>query len=191
MMYGSDYNDTIVPAMAPTDTDTKPKWAQPNYWTALLSPYVGGKQTSWQDGIGFNNMNELKLAICPTVPTRFGYGHNAWFLSIKATSGAAVGSNNNNKYLKYGKFRNASSVVFLADNQLDCSKDYDYNSKPENWNELLLCGGYGFAAWWPTLDFRHNLSANILWLDGHVSPMHKNTGIINGTNCNETYWGKL
>ena len=118
MMYGSDYNDTIVPAIAPNDTPTAPKWAQPNYWTALLSPYVGGKQTGRADGVGFDNMNELNLAICPSVPTRFGYGHNAWYLSIKASIGAAVGADNNNKYVKYGRFKNASSVVLLADNQL-------------------------------------------------------------------------
>lgn len=190
MMYAGDYADTVVPSIAPQDTSTSPKWAQPNYWTALLSPYIGGKQTKSGE-TAFDNMNELKPAICPTAPTRFGYGHNSWYLSIKSAGNLAVGADNNNKYVKYGKFRNPSSVVFLADNQLDCSKGIDYNSKPENWNELLLCGSMGFATWWPTLDFRHNLSANVLWLDGHTSPMHKNSGIIAGTDCDKLYWGKL
>ena len=81
--------------------------------------------------------------------------------------------------------------MFLADNQLNCMKDYDYNAKPENWSALLVCGSFGFVDWWPTLDFRHNMTANIVWLDGHVAPMHKNSGIINGTDCNRLYWGKL
>ncbi len=37
----------------------------------------------------------------------------------------------------------------------------------------------------------YNMTANIVWLDGHVAPMHKNTGIIGGTDCNRLYWGKL
>ncbi len=188
MMYAGDYSDTVVPSMAPNDGPA-PKWAQPNFWTALLSPYAGGKTTKMGE-TAFSQLSELKLAICPSMPTRFGYGHNSWYLSIKASSGAPVGKDNNNKFVKYGKFKNASSVAFLGDNQLDCTKDYDYNSKPENWSPLLLSGNYGFAAWWPTLDFRHGKYANLLWLDGHVSGMDKNSGIIGGTNCGELYWGK-
>ena len=191
MLYASDYNDTIVPSIAPADQSDTPRWKKPNYWTALLAPYINGRQPRLGEDT-FEDMNELKVAICPSMPTRFGYGHNSWFLSIKATAHAAVGAdNNNNKYVKYGRFSKASSVVFLADNQLNCMKDYDYNAKPENWSVLLVCGSFGFVDWWPTLDFRHNMTANIVWLDGHVAPMHKNSGIINGTDCDRLYWGKL
>lgn len=189
MLYASDYDDFVVPSIAPWDQSETPKWKKPNYWTALLAPYINGRQPKLGEDT-FEDMNELKVAICPSLPTRFGYGHNSWFLSIQA-GGAAVGADNNNKYVKYGRFSKASSVVFLADNQLDCTKDYDYNAKPENWSELLLPGSFGFANWWPTLDFRHNMTANIVWLDGHVAPMHKNSGIINGTDCDRLYWGKL
>ena len=190
MLYASDYDDFVVPSIAPWDQIGTPKWKKPNYWTALLAPYINGRQPKLGEDT-FEDMNELKVAICPSLPTRFGYGHNSWFLSIQA-GGAAVGAgDNNNKYVKYGRFSKASSVVFLADNQLDCTKDYDYNAKPENWSELLLPGSFGFANWWPTLDFRHNMTANIVWLDGHVAPMHKNSGIINGTDCDRLYWGKL
>lgn len=189
MLYASDYDDFVVPSIAPWDQIGTPKWKKPNYWTALLAPYINGRQPKLGEDT-FEDMNELKVAICPSLPTRFGYGHNSWFLSIQA-GGAAVGADNNNKYVKYGRFSKASSVVFLADNQLNCMKDYDYNAKPENWSELLLPGSFGFANWWPTLDFRHNMTANIVWLDGHVAPMHKNSGIINGTDCDRLYWGKL
>ncbi len=190
MLYASDYDDFVVPSIAPWDQSETPRWKKPNYWTALLAPYINGRQPKLGEDT-FEDMNELKVAICPSLPTRFGYGHNSWFLSIQA-GGAAVGAgDNNNKYVKYGRFSKASSVVFLADNQLDCTKDYDYNAKPENWSALLLCGSFGFVNWWPTLDFRHNMTANIVWLDGHVAPMHKNTGIIGGTDCNRLYWGKL
>ena len=175
MLYASDYDDFVVPSIAPWDQSETPRWKKPNYWTALLAPYINGRQPKLGEDT-FEDMNEL--------------GHNSWFLSIQA-GGAAVGADNNNKYVKYGRFSKASSVVFLADNQLNCMKDYDYNAKPENWSALLVCGSFGFVDWWPTLDFRHNMTANIVWLDGHVAPMHKNSGIINGTDCNRLYWGKL
>ena len=60
MLYASDYNDTVVPSIAPTDQSDTPKWKKPNYWTALLAPYINGRQPRLGEDT-FEDMNELKV----------------------------------------------------------------------------------------------------------------------------------
>ena len=191
IQYSDTYRDYIFPGTAPKDKGgnaTEQRWRYANHWPAILSVFMGHNQYAPGE-IAFQELSDFKVAICPAVSTRFGYGYNARSLSFQTTSPLPSTWSGFNKYAKIQTIKKPSSTVVLGDNFW--YNDTMDNTLPENWGPWISRGSQGFYTGWPMLDFRHNFQANILWLDGHVAPKHINSGIIaeNSYDCDVNYWG--
>ncbi|MBS1372290.1 MAG: prepilin-type N-terminal cleavage/methylation domain-containing protein [Lentisphaeria bacterium] len=186
-MYASDYGDYVVPAFAPWEAGDKiPKGRHINYWPGKLRSYLGVNGTPDSSGYFIERDDQYKIMLCPSQIEAFGYGHNAWYLSIQ--SGATVTGSSTNKYVKLTKFRKSSSVIFVGDAYF--GKDNPRYNAFDNWSSLLSPGSWGWKSSWQPLNFLHSGRANTAWLDGHASSLDTNSGAVAGTNCDQNYYGK-
>lgn len=167
-------------------------------WPGKLRIYLGLNTTPDSSGFYLDDVKQYKIMFCPGLPDQYGYGENATYLSIQTDASKTSFANRGdgyNKYVKLSLFRKPSSVVFVGDKYL--GKDDPRYTADEKWTSQLGSGGWGFkqSSGWSTLGFRHSQRTNIAWLDGHVSTMDMNSGVVSRNNsfdeeCDILYWGR-
>ena len=152
-MYSADNADFIVPAFLGTDAGANAG----NNWTGLVQPYVSGfsKTTS---NTWFEKQDDFRLACCPSVPNRFGYGHNyclGWGSSCS----------------KLTRSRKPTGVTLLADNIRPAYGDDSFGawnafiSHP--WEVSVSQNAHTYV------NFVHREFANAVFLDGHVGSFQR------------------
>ena len=174
-MYCNDYKDFMPLGCEDMFGNNNKRWfgTRQNYNDAFdptkgyLSPYLGDKQrvTACPSMIAhrdeeWNNSFEKGCG---------GYGYNYWFLGSRCWDqgyGAFTTAS------KRSEFKSPSSTVafcdtgFLSQNRII---EYSMIELPE-WafsHPFYEPDGWGMRPD-PTIHFRHNNQANVLWLDGHV-----------------------
>ena len=191
-MYLADSGDHIVPAFDPWEiSDAASKLRHVNYWPGKLRNYIGvGSSSTFSEagstdteGYFLKDAKDYKVMYCPSLVDFPGYSHNGWYLGYRGRWGYQAGALVSRK-INY--FNKPSSTIFIGDTY--CGDSNPRYPKWENWTALLNPGSWGWGGW-PALDFRHTNLANITWLDGHVSTMSANSGIIGGANCDQLWWG--
>ena len=199
-LYCNDSQDFIVPAIAPNDSGSAGEYKMKHYsqWPGKLRIYLGLNTTPDSSGFYLDDVKQYKIMFCPGLPDQYGYGENATYLSIQTDASKTSFANRGdgyNKYVKLSLFRKPSSVVFVGDKYL--GKDDPRYTADEKWTSQLGSGGWGFkqSSGWSTLGFRHSQRTNIAWLDGHVSTMDMNSGVVSRNNsfdaeCDILYWGR-
>ncbi|MDR1283037.1 MAG: DUF1559 domain-containing protein, partial [Opitutaceae bacterium] len=162
-MYANDNKDLIVPVMKlGIEGDRR----LTSYWTGQLSPYMSYKGNIG-DWVLFPSYEIMPVYICPasqvqstnvdagTVQSRlFGYGYNYNYLSYEA------------RKVYYNQVSSPAKVVFITDEE-----DAKYAGR--DWKPYVRYpdGGTDYI-----VSHRHpSATANILWLDGHVTA-EKKTG---------------
>jgi prepilin-type processing-associated H-X9-DG protein len=181
LTYAGDFQDYIVPGYYyKSDTGWKDKSAYS--WLGLIRTYLGCNLPIYSGFCCFNGPSDLKAAVCPSSPARWGYGHNAPFTSLY------IGGSIYTKFRKYNAFRSPSRVILLADNY------YSKSSNPSTgWYPCLqnLSGSYEAISWsriYPV----HAEIANVSYLDGHVDTMSKALvlSIYGKSESDKEYFGK-
>jgi len=162
-MYVSDYNSYLVPCFTPTGE--KPADSIQN-WTGLIQVYMGRKNSS------FTSSASLPGVVCAESPNRFGFGHNYAYV------GAHKESTGWRTFVKITEANVPSRSLHYVDNVTD----------------LAFYGSSGttgdFSNWRPFVREARNStqdvfvnyahpgsSANIAWIDGHVSSMKSVEGL--------------
>lgn len=131
-----------------------------NDWTVQLRPYLDSQTTQ-----GTN-----KIFICPERPAKYGYGYNYFNLSWISPGTA------NNQWIKYSQVSHPQNTVLLVDNYV--------TSSPTRWRPFARAPGLNMNDVLP--DYRHSKkTANVLWVDGHVTPES-----AAGTITNNAVWDR-
>lgn len=191
--YLGDNEDYIVPAINPNECNTNggaDKWKHVNYFPGILRSYLGLNREADSNGFYLDSPDQYKVMQCPSLITDlpgFGYAHNAFYLSLKTNYGGPVDGSTTAKFIKVTKFRKPTSVVLIGDAVLGSQPRY--SGTIDYWHGLLQPGGWGWSCNWAPVNFLHSDNANLTWLDGHVSAMHVNSGLIGGADCNKEYFG--
>lgn len=162
-LYSTDYNAYIVPVFSPIWSGGMSR----RNWTGLLAPYIqqsGPTVFSATWGPLFQSVAGMPVAVCPEIPTRFGYGHNYYYLGYPPFL-----------WVKQMQVLQPVATVFLADNG-----PLSYIADPKSPD--------AFAAYMRApqfndgngiIDFRHpGQTANVLWLDDHVTGETSNRVMI-------------
>jgi prepilin-type processing-associated H-X9-DG protein len=154
-MYASDYQDTVLPAF--------PKYSKralihtppgSGSWAYVLCRYMGRDEIK-----GFYSLEDAKPFVCPSMPTRIGYGHNL--------EGMGWGTTKNDVIVG---FKRTSDILQpgLMVHIIDC---YSYTAA-----DPTLWGSWLPHVRWPGQlidvlpDTRHpSDSANILFADAHAA----------------------
>lgn len=154
-MYAGDYHDTVLPAF--------PKYSKralihtppgSGSWAFVLNRYMGRENIT-----GFYDVTDAKAYICPTAPTRIGYGHNLDGMGWGTTKFDVIAS-----------FKRVSDIL-MPGKMVHIIDSYSYTAAdPEAWGAWLP------HVRWPgqmidTLpDTRHpSDSSNILFADSHAA----------------------
>ncbi|WP_294506691.1 DUF1559 domain-containing protein [uncultured Victivallis sp.] len=188
IQYGADYDDYVVPAIAPVDfgTDNTDKYRNINCWPAKLRMYLGNNQSPDSNGDVFKSINDLPVAICPSISGRFGYGYNSMTLSVQAISGTINDGNALRRYVKFSRLKRISSCMFLAD-----SRRYANNpakdALPSGWHYMMNYNGNGGN--WGAPYYVHNDLLNAVQLDGHVRSVRYDLMGNNDIDNLREYWG--
>ena len=190
--YAGDFTDYVVPALAPADwgNDGTDKWKNVKCWPAKLRKYLGCNLEPNSNGDVFTTVNDFKVAVCPKTPFRFGYGHNVTVLSIQTSQ--TITNTTVNKYVKYGKLKKISSVLFLGDGIRyylgHPGNIYDnVEGKPNRWHFALQYGGNA-GNWMRPYDV-HSGMVNVLYLDGHGTQYpYRLLSSVDSVNL-KRYWG--
>jgi prepilin-type processing-associated H-X9-DG protein/prepilin-type N-terminal cleavage/methylation domain-containing protein len=155
-LWSGDNKGKIVPVFNPGDNNNPLSEA---LWPSLLAPYVGYK-------LPLPAIESAEVFICPSIPGRFGYGYNYTYLSyIQKTAGIE-------QWALYNEIARPSRTVMIMDSGENGWKPYA--RRPEGSQKDYI------------VDFRHKGSANVLWIDGHVSSEKKNGDLIK----NDALWKK-
>ena len=158
--YAGDYADYIFPAMSGYGDGAGSR----EVWTAILRPYIDNQRPADRD---YYLAENLKVAICPESPMRFGYGVNYNELSYYMQLYSAL------QFRKLGGASNPSKTVCFVDNINALS------ASPQNFNSWLCYVRNPMQYSWGGGNvnsipyFVHNGRANATWLDGHVSANDK------------------
>ena len=190
-MYSGDYDDFIVPAAAPSAEGGGDNKSRSAYqWHAKLANYLGTSANTSLTSNMFSSASELKAAVCPSHPDRFGYGHNGRWLGMHngADPVSSGGQSSTNHYEKLGRFPRATSVILIGDNyRYDITGETTFS----NWNSWLSPLNSGGTGWggWGALNYTHSRMANIVWLDGHVSSVAQHVVDLVDGDRDTLYWG--
>ncbi len=166
-LYAQDYNDFVVPAIAPADwgSDTTEKYRHLHCWPAKLAGYLGAGHAPDVDGNVFDSINDFKTAVCPSIRNRFAYGYNNLVLSVQAINGAINDGNALRRYVKYTRLKEISSCLFLGD-----SWRYTNNpakdAQPTGWHYMMNHNGN--SGNWGRPNYIHSGNVNTVYLDGHT-----------------------
>lgn len=178
-MYAADYNDWVIPGTNHRDSSQY-------YWPWFLRGYVGNSQQPDSSGNGFTAASQLPVAVCPSAPNRFGYGHNFWYLGWLDVGGSPKAMR------KLGLSRKSSSVLIFTDMYRPHKEAAGENDTFDGWLWGVDPGGWGWPAPAATgkriVNFVHGDQANVAWLDGHAAPMHRSSGLVGGAGCDDKYW---
>ena len=169
-LYTQDYNDYVVPAIAPADwgSDTTEKYRHIRCWPAKLRTYLGNNREPDSGNNVFDSIKDLPPAVCPSISGRFAYGFNYIVLSVQAITGAINDGNNLRKYVKYSRLKNPGSVLVLGDSwryTTDPGKD----SRTTGWHYMMNDSGNGGN--WGRPHYIHSGYTNTVYLDGHTTPI--------------------
>jgi prepilin-type N-terminal cleavage/methylation domain-containing protein/prepilin-type processing-associated H-X9-DG protein len=185
LLWANDNKDRILPSHA--DAADHRSLSLKN-WTGMLAPYTGINTAHYKTPSNdpeFPAYNVAPVFICPQNPVVFGYGYNNTFLNYP------LGANNTVPVAPFGRLthsqiQNAAKVVMIVDTQqID-----DANTTTQD----------GWRAWSRTswsahkqqaVAFRHpSETANILWLDGHVTGEKKGSLVMPTTTTGDyqRYW---
>ena len=118
-MYSSDYNSWIMPGTNYNDSSL-------HVWPWFMRGYVGNNQAA-NGSTGFTEASQLSVAVCPSTPQRFGYGHNSFRLGWWNVSSAGT------PFRKMNESRKPSSVVFLADMYMPYKLENGTNQNFNSW----------------------------------------------------------
>ena len=163
-LWAVENNGRIVPVFDPSDA-TDP--LSTNLWPSLLCPYMGKT-------LPLKSMTAVSVFVCPSTPTRFGYGYNYYYLSWPQST-----SVNLSAWANIVQIARPSATVFFTDS---------------------TCPSRGAIGWRPYVrppflsylqdsyvDFKHpHSTANVLWLDGHVSTESKTSDF----STNDQVWDR-
>lgn len=177
VMFAGDHQDYVPPAMFDAvSTKTAFGWKDDNYyWYQHLYPYVPQKSSLdcplyIKEGKPYKNADLNAGGVCgPREKTRYevpvAYGSNAslgGYFSMGTTTGVKIGSLNR-----------VSRRVHLC----------EYTSS------LFLAGNFApLSAADAAKVFRHNRTANMLFLDGHVEAIHHQKRFSIATDPNFIFW---
>ena len=186
--YGGDYDDYVVPAVAPTDfgNDNTEKYKNIKCWPAKLRTYLGCNRTPNSSDYVFDTVNDFRVALCPSISGRFGYGYNSMTLSVQAIAGPINDGNALRRYVKYSRLKRISSCMFLADSRRyvnDPAKD----ARPTGWHYMMNWDGNGGN--WGAPYYVHSGKLNAVQLDGHVRSIRFNLMGDSDINMLREYWG--
>lgn len=165
--YSMDYDDAIVPCFSPNAEYY-------HSWVGFLSVYTtGGSRDTDYTAAGQN-----RIAVCPASPNRFGYGHNYCELGWHQ---AGVISD----FRKLAGASKPEATVFFADNKNQAGPDPDLFP---SWTPFMRPASFYPACWEYILAFPHNGTANVAWLDGHVSGRTETDGLLYRPSSQTDWW---
>lgn len=179
--YNSDWNGMQLPCFAPNDT-TYQDIGQYS-WIAKLRTYLGDDRTTT-----FSAPTDVRVAMCPAVPRRWGFGHNYVANGRLATSGPGM----INDVVALDRIQRPSDKVLLCDTGATAGglalTGSTSASNFSAWKPWVRFGNYPNPEFTP--DFRHRRRANVLWVDGHVSSRTVGDGFVvpGSTVCFDTWW---
>ncbi|WP_309380236.1 prepilin-type N-terminal cleavage/methylation domain-containing protein [Cerasicoccus frondis] len=159
MMWSADNQGRIVPCFSPGDGPQ----LQMRHWTGILAPYLG-----WQSDNGpsksFSSYEDMPVYICPERPGTFGYSHNWHYLSYIESV------NKSNRMVGSFQVINPVETVFMADS-------WDPTKSETYWKSTLRSPSESTTS--SVVHFRHpGNTANVLWLDGHVSSVEEDSDFM-------------
>lgn len=173
MSWSQDNNGIVLPVYSPVEglADSL------SNWTGLIAPYVGRTSAT-----PFSAATDLLVATCPLHPSRFGYGHNYLYLSYPYAKGRP-------KDIRWASIQCPAETVFFCDNKSGAGESTVFKN---SWRTYVRPPRFfGLNDWLPS--FGHpGKTANVLWLDGHVSaekePVKGQSGISPVMEKDAPYW---
>lgn len=152
MAWSADNNGRIVPVFYPGDPNSAGSLKN---WTGLLAPYLGRAETN-----AFSSTREMPVYACPSAPQQFGYGYNYLYLSWVQDSAGKE------QWATMSGIAKPARTVFLADTDNVKAARNVFSS----WRAFLRSPvGFGWAGDCRPAFVHPGKTANVLWLDGHVS----------------------
>ncbi len=153
--WSQDNSGLIVPVFAIMDPNNAGSLRN---WTGLLAPYLGRDSTN-----NFASASELKIAVCPSQPRKFGYGYNYNYLTWPRPG---------NVQLAYAvSISRPSETVFLVDSHNAASVSEEFTS----WRPYVRPPSYKWLNDQVPNFIHAGKTANVLWLDGHISAETENS----------------
>jgi prepilin-type N-terminal cleavage/methylation domain-containing protein/prepilin-type processing-associated H-X9-DG protein len=173
--YTSDWDGLLCPTYCPLP-DPGPLGRR--NWTGLLESFLGGPCVIGSFG---TPSLDLKVATCPEAPGRFGYG-----LNYTGCANAVVNP------LPAAAIRNPSELVYFADNAMTATGLPALSPTSASNRDLLAYRSWlrpgGFATPEVAVNFTHHQTANVAWVDGHVSARRASDGFITSSTCWADFW---
>ena len=164
-------------------------------WVGRIGRYLGDKRKNESENFELSKMTtQLKVMLCPEVPTRFGYGHNGrgMGMQISGMSGETKPLGRN-FIARSSSYVNTTTKLLIVDNYLPLKTAEENRT---SYDALLNFSDSSFSGWgWGTLDYRHpGLRANALFLGGNVGSLPKslmldNSSVTYSTIRSRSYWG--
>jgi len=189
VLYAGENADIVLPAVQSGDGSGNCDRA----WLAKLAKYCSGRILG--QGEAFEKTADFKTAVCPTIPTRFGYAYNGLGMGMLANVHQAVsftplgdGSYYSINFVaKISRYRSPGHKIVFGDvynagRTLEADSDFNVLSP------YLKSDGRSWG--WSQLNFRHTDNANVGFLDGHAAAIHYRQGVDFATgNTARDYWG--
>lgn len=187
--YTTDNDDYILPSMLPNQAWTPGpnstelwNYNDPNRQLGL-SPYLPVVQYARYGGYVYNETNKKVFRTSIVCPSLVFPGDSSWYGYTMSNHFSAKNSSaeppvNANKVFRIGQLQYPSQLCYIAEG---ASKYYLCY-----WNAVMVDFTSSACA---KFDFRHNLSANVLFIDSHVEP--KRMGQVpfqNDGHGNESYY---
>ncbi len=144
-------------------------------WAYKLAPYLDAKLPATYNADTFNSASapvvlSLPVLRCPSQAASVnwpGYGYNSDYLSLYRTAG------NPKRWVQYHQVQHPSRTVMITDQaQVNTTRWVPFVRPPSGLQDAVV-------------DFRHSgKTANVLWVDGHVSAEKSDTDLMNPDNRN-------
>lgn len=183
--YSNDNDDFQIPvAFHPIflTSETSPYDPLQISWLGLLVPYLGGPAGGFPGG--FTGVGDLKPAVCPESPRRWGYGHNY--------TGMGYWANWGKNLVPLARINHPGDKVLFCD-MVGTAAGMAYTGST---------AASEFTCWRPwvrpgnavnpefTVNFTHRSTANIAWCDGHASDRRIGDGLVDpaSSSCYASWW---
>ena len=183
--YSRDWDGMQLPCYAPDDTDAFDT-AQSS-WLAKLRAFLDDERTT-----AFTGAADLRVATCPEMPRRWGYGHNYKANGrISITAGGGVGVFDQ---VSLGRITVQPDKVLLCDTGATAAGlAVTVSATAEQftaWKSYIRYGSYNNPDFTPA--FHHRGRANVLWVDGHVAARSSGDGfvVVGSAVCDAAWWNR-